>query len=122
MNFPESSLANLGSLGYTEDEARFLYLVSTHSGYFIHAPVSPIRWNQERGQEHGFLPKTSCQGPCHSPLLSPQWSRVPPILPHRVPSHRPGKPSQPPCSFPRTHSHTARCPGLRRDAFAVRIP
>jgi len=24
----------LGSFGYTEDEARFLYLVATHSGYF----------------------------------------------------------------------------------------
>jgi len=34
MNFPESSLANLGNLGYTEDEARFLYVVATHSGYF----------------------------------------------------------------------------------------
>jgi hypothetical protein len=34
MNFPESSLANLSSLGYTEDEARFLYIVATHSGYF----------------------------------------------------------------------------------------
>src|SRR5438034_4496234 len=34
MIFPEFSLANLSSLGYTEDEARFLYLVSTHSGYF----------------------------------------------------------------------------------------
>src|SRR5438876_10282629 len=34
MNFPEYSLANLSSLGYTEDEARFLYLVATHSGYF----------------------------------------------------------------------------------------
>src|SRR6266576_554072 len=34
MNFPESSLANLSSLGYTEAEARFLYLVATHSGYF----------------------------------------------------------------------------------------
>src|SRR5437660_5262286 len=34
MNFSEFSLANLSSLGYTEDEARFLYLVSTHSGYF----------------------------------------------------------------------------------------
>src|ERR1700687_4753568 len=34
MNFPESSLANLSSLGYTEDEARFLYLVATHSGDF----------------------------------------------------------------------------------------
>src|SRR2546422_3430264 len=34
MIFPESSLANLGSLGYTEDETRFLYVVATHSGYF----------------------------------------------------------------------------------------
>jgi hypothetical protein len=34
MNLPESSLANLSCLGYTEDEARFLYLVATHSGYF----------------------------------------------------------------------------------------
>src|SRR5947207_16029124 len=34
MNFPESSLAKLSSLGYTEDEARFLYIVATHSGYY----------------------------------------------------------------------------------------
>jgi hypothetical protein len=34
MNFTESSVANLSSLGYTEDEARFLYVVATHSGYF----------------------------------------------------------------------------------------
>jgi hypothetical protein len=34
MQFPESSIENLSGLGYTEDEARFLYLVATHSGYF----------------------------------------------------------------------------------------
>ncbi len=34
MNLLESSLANLRDLGYTEDEARFLYVVTTHSGYF----------------------------------------------------------------------------------------
>src|SRR5207247_9197607 len=34
MNIPESSLANLCYLSYTEDEARFLYVVATHSGYF----------------------------------------------------------------------------------------
>src|SRR6266576_538854 len=33
MNFPEFSLAHLSSLGCTEDEARFLYLVATHSAY-----------------------------------------------------------------------------------------
>jgi hypothetical protein len=34
MTFPESSIENLLSLGYTEDEARFLYVVATHSSYF----------------------------------------------------------------------------------------
>src|SRR5438874_5617313 len=34
MTFPESSIENLLSLCYTEDEARFLYVVATHSSYF----------------------------------------------------------------------------------------
>src|SRR5215469_6249201 len=34
MTFPESSIENLRSLGYTEDAARFLYIVATHSSYF----------------------------------------------------------------------------------------
>jgi hypothetical protein len=34
MDFRKSSIENLCSLGYTQDEARFLYLVAMHSGYF----------------------------------------------------------------------------------------
>lgn len=34
MRFPETSIENVRGLGYTEDEARFLYVVATHSGYF----------------------------------------------------------------------------------------
>lgn len=34
MHFPETSIENLRGFGYTQDEARFLYLVATHSGYF----------------------------------------------------------------------------------------
>jgi hypothetical protein len=34
MNFHEDQLAKLRAFGYTEVEARFLYLVATHSGYF----------------------------------------------------------------------------------------
>jgi len=34
MVFRESSIENLRSLGYTQAEARFLYLVAMHSGYF----------------------------------------------------------------------------------------
>jgi hypothetical protein len=34
MPIPASQLANLRAFGYTEVEARFLYLAATHSGYF----------------------------------------------------------------------------------------
>jgi hypothetical protein len=34
MNIPESQLAKLRAFGYTEIEARFLYIAATHSGYF----------------------------------------------------------------------------------------
>lgn len=35
MNLPRTQIAALQALGYTEEEARFLYLVATHSGYFL---------------------------------------------------------------------------------------
>ena len=34
MNISETHLANLRAFGYTESEARFLYIAATHSGYF----------------------------------------------------------------------------------------
>jgi hypothetical protein len=34
MNIASAHLAALEALGYTEEEARFLYIVATHSGYF----------------------------------------------------------------------------------------
>jgi hypothetical protein len=34
MKIPESSVASLQAFDYTEAEARFLYIVATHSGYF----------------------------------------------------------------------------------------
>jgi len=35
MNIPQNHVALLMELGYTEPEARFLYVVATHSGHFI---------------------------------------------------------------------------------------
>jgi hypothetical protein len=34
MNISETHIANLRAFGYTESEARFLYIAATHSGYF----------------------------------------------------------------------------------------
>ncbi len=41
MHFPETSIENLRGFGYTEDEARFVYLVATHSGYFSKGTLQP---------------------------------------------------------------------------------
>lgn len=35
MRIAEHDIAAIKALGYTEDEARFLYIVATHSGYFL---------------------------------------------------------------------------------------
>src|SRR5271170_6133508 len=35
MNISSSHLDALEAFGYTEEEARFLYIVATHSGYFV---------------------------------------------------------------------------------------
>ncbi len=35
MNFNAQDIAAIQTLGYTQDEARFLYLVAVHSGYFV---------------------------------------------------------------------------------------
>ena len=35
MKIREHDIAAIKALGYTEDEARFLYIVATHSGYFV---------------------------------------------------------------------------------------
>lgn len=35
MKIAEQDIAAIQSLGYTEDEARFLYIVAIHSGYFV---------------------------------------------------------------------------------------
>ena len=34
MKMPQEHVERIAALGYTEPEARFLYMVATHSGYF----------------------------------------------------------------------------------------
>lgn len=50
MNIPRMYTIALGSSGYTEDEARFLYLVATHSGLYLPA-VCPLHQWQARKAE-----------------------------------------------------------------------
>ena len=42
MNFSNTHIANLRKLGYAEGEARFLYIVAIHSGYFTQTQLCPF--------------------------------------------------------------------------------
>ena len=48
MQFPEASIDNLRGFGYTADEAHFLYLVATHSGYFSTRQYLQFTGSEER--------------------------------------------------------------------------
>lgn len=63
MNLPQVQIDALQALGYTPDEARFLYLVATHSGYFVARQFlgftgacwgkrTTIFWNKLQVQQH----------------------------------------------------------------------
>src|SRR5437660_6547138 len=62
MSFPESSLANLSSLGYTEDEARFVYIVATHSGYFSMRQFLHFPRTKSRDKSMAFSQKLLAKG------------------------------------------------------------
>jgi hypothetical protein len=71
MNIAPAHISALEALGYTEQEARFLYLVATHSGYFVARQFlafagaqwgkrTTLFWNKMQSKKHartGQLPK-----------------------------------------------------------------
>ena len=50
MKIPDVYIERIRGLGYTEDEARFLYIVANHSGYF-----GPSQFLVLTGEWGGFL-------------------------------------------------------------------
>jgi len=62
MTIPRDQIEALKAFGYTEDEARFLYLVATHSGYFL-APQFLSFVGAKRGyRTHSLTQKLITQG------------------------------------------------------------
>jgi hypothetical protein len=57
MNIAPSHLASLKALGYTEIEARFLYIVATHSGYFVARQFLAFTGAHGGQRTHGFWSK-----------------------------------------------------------------
>jgi hypothetical protein len=58
MKIPDQDIAALQALGYTEIEARFLYIVATHSGYFVprqYLAFSGVKWGHRTNHFAGKL-------------------------------------------------------------------
>src|ERR1700741_3548877 len=69
MTFPESSIENLLSLGYTEDEARFLYIVATHSSYFSTRQYLQFTGAKSGEKSMAFTKKLLAKGHATAKLL-----------------------------------------------------
>jgi hypothetical protein len=62
MNIDPENIAAIASLGYTQEEARFLYLVAMHSGYFVPRQFltsSGAKWGKRSNQ---FAAKLESRG------------------------------------------------------------
>lgn len=60
MNISEEHIARVGALGYTPDEARFLYTVATFSGYFVPRQFIGL-FDSKRRWDH-FIGKLESRG------------------------------------------------------------
>jgi hypothetical protein len=61
MNIAPERLDNLIRLGYTPEEARFLYIVATHSGYFSHRQFLDFSGTKPGKHSQKFLAKLLAQ-------------------------------------------------------------
>jgi hypothetical protein len=62
MNFNDQNIAAIQTLGYTPDEARFLYVVAVHSGYFVprqFLAFSGAKWGK---RSNNFVAKLESRG------------------------------------------------------------
>jgi hypothetical protein len=62
MNFNDQDIVAIQTLGYTPDEARFLYLVAVHSGYFVprqFLAFSGAKWGK---RSNNFVAKLESRG------------------------------------------------------------
>jgi|SRR5215472_250745 len=62
MKISPSDIAAIRSLGYTQDEARFLYIVATHSGYFLPRQFIDFAGVQWGKRSHKFNFKIESRG------------------------------------------------------------
>jgi hypothetical protein len=70
----------LRGFGYTEEEARFLYLVATHSGYFTCQQFLHFIQTKPGKRSVAFAQKVIEKKTREDEAVSPAWPRVSPLL------------------------------------------
>ena len=89
MNIDYENIAAIHSLGYTPDEARFLYIVAMHSGYFV-----PRQFLVSTGAKWGKRSNTLRREarkprPCHLAGVSRIGWRLSSLFKNALPPDRP---------------------------------
>src|ERR1700723_520942 len=96
MNIAPAHLEALEALGYTAEEARFLYIVATHSG-LLHRSSIPRVHRCSLGQaDDALLEQAQERETRPYRVLSAEWRGLPCLLAPALPPHRKGKRPQPP--------------------------
>src|ERR1700730_530680 len=62
MTFDDQDIVAIQSLGYSPDEARFLYLVAVHSGYFVPRQFLTFIGAKWGNRPHTFVAKLESRG------------------------------------------------------------
>ncbi len=62
MTFHDQDIAAIQTLGYTLDEARFLYLVAVHSGYFVPRQFLTFSGTKRGKRSNNFVTKLESRG------------------------------------------------------------
>jgi hypothetical protein len=62
MTYDDQRIAAIASLGYTADQARFLYLAAVHSGYFVPRQFLTFTGSKWGTRSHGLVGKLESRG------------------------------------------------------------
>ena len=81
MTAPSASIQALRSLGYTNGESEFLYLVAIHSGYFTHSQYLIVFANQAGLCFARIYGQTYSAKTRELPCVQVRWQGLSPLFP-----------------------------------------
>jgi hypothetical protein len=99
MNFPAEHIERIKEHGYTESEARFLYIVAVHSGYFNLGQVPRFHQYQLWETPDVFCAKALAAGSRHRARLHARGLYLSSLLEDRLRPDRKRQPPQPQKAF-----------------------